>query len=78
MRLRDAMFAGRIAWLALFGAELPLTRRPALELRLDFSSAALFEGIGAASGECREKDREEERPTLHPLILGNNDLIANS
>ena len=79
MRLRNAMLGRWIAWITLafsFG-ELPLTGDAALQLRLHFTAASLFDRIGATGGENKEENREEERPGLHPLILGMNRVIAN-
>lgn len=73
MRRRHAVFGGGIAGLALAitGCELALTGHALFQPRANFFSGGLFEWIGAAEEETREKGRdEEERPGLHPLILG--------
>lgn len=70
MRLRHAMFSGGVAGFPLLRSNLPSPGNAALELRADVLPRALFERIGAAGDECCEKDREEERPGLHLLILG--------
>ena len=75
------MCCGGIAWVALTFAfcELSLAGDAALQSRANFLAGCLFERISATGEERHESDREEEkRPGLHPLILGNNDLIANS
>ena len=79
MRLRDAVLGSRIAWIALAFAfcELTLSGDAALQLRLHLTATALFDRIGATDFEDRDENREEERPGFHPLILGNNVLIAN-
>ena len=58
MRLRHAVFARRIAGIALFGDDLPLTGQAALQPRLDFLTALLFERIGASAGDQHAADRE--------------------
>ena len=69
MRLRYAMLRGRIASVALFWAELALTRDAALELRLHFLAGAFFKGIGATDRERCECNRDQDRQGSHPLIL---------
>lgn len=75
------MCAGGIAGVPLtfaFG-ELSLTGNAALQSGANFLAGRFLHWIGAAEKKGREKEcDEEERPGLHPLILGNNDLIANS
>ena len=77
MRLGNAVFAGWIAGLSLLGADSALTGDAALQLRLNFAAISLFERIGTAAGKRCARDHEEDRQGPHPLILGNNDLIAN-
>jgi hypothetical protein len=69
MRLRHAMFAGWITGLTLFGPDLALAGDATLQLRLNFSTASLFDRIGATAGKRRERDQEEDRQGPHPLIL---------
>ena len=71
------MGPGGIARVSLFGDKLPLAGDPTLELRLDFVTGSLFDRIGATAGERCARDQKQDRPGPHPLILGNNDLIAN-
>jgi hypothetical protein len=77
MGLRDAVFACRIAGVALFGTELALTGDAPLQLRLNFGAASLLHRISASGGEQRDSDDEEERPGFHPLILGTKRTKAN-
>lgn len=77
MRLGNAVFAGWIARVSLFGDDFSLAGDAALQLRLNFSTTALLERIGATAGKRRARDHEQDRQGPHPLILGNNDLIAN-
>jgi hypothetical protein len=77
MRLRDAVFAGWIAGLSLFGDDLSLTRNAALKLRSHFLTASLFDGIGATAHERRARDCEQDQQGPHPLILGMNLSKAN-
>ena len=77
MRLRNSVFGGGIAGIALFGADLALTGDAALQPGANFLTARLLEWIGATERERREEKRKQGRPGLHRLILGNNDLIAN-
>jgi hypothetical protein len=75
------MCAGGIAGVPLTFAfcELSLPGNAALQSGANFLASRFLKRIGAAGEEGREKEYdEEERPGLHPLILGNNDLIANS
>jgi len=67
----------RITLAFAFG-QLSLTGNAAFKSRANFLAGRLLERIGAAPDERSEKESEEKRPGLHPLILGNNDLIANS
>jgi|tagenome__1003787_1003787.scaffolds.fasta_scaffold20984300_5 hypothetical protein len=57
MICRDAVFAGRVVLCALDGTDGALAPHPALKLRADFVSGALFHGIGATSGQ--EENREQ-------------------
>lgn len=77
MRLRDAMFAGRIAGLPFLRTELALPGDSALQLRLNFLTSLLFQGIGATDREDGDENREEERPGLHLLILGTKQTKSN-
>ena len=77
MRLRHAMFAGWITGLTLFGPNLALAGDATLQLRLNFSTASLFDRIGATAGKHCERDQEEDRPGPHPLILGMKFSKAN-
>jgi hypothetical protein len=58
MRLGNAMFAGWIARVALLRNKLSLAGNAALQLRLNFATTSLFEGIGAANREDCTSDRE--------------------
>ena len=51
MRLRHAMFAGWITGLTLFRPNLALTGDATLQLRLNFSTASLFDRIGTTGGK---------------------------
>ena len=61
MRLGNAMFAGRIAGVSLFGDDLALASDAALQLRLNFSTSSLLERIGATAGERCARDHEQDR-----------------
>jgi hypothetical protein len=61
MRLGNAVFAGWIARLSLFGNDLSLPGNAALQLRLNFSTTSLFEWIGAAARKDCTSNREEDR-----------------
>jgi hypothetical protein len=61
MRLWDAVFAGWIAGLSLFGDDFALTSDAALQLRLNVSTTSLFERIGATARERRAADHEQDR-----------------
>jgi hypothetical protein len=63
------MLRGRITNVALFWAQLALTRDAALELRLHFLAGALFKGVGATGRERCECNRHQDRQGSHPLIL---------
>jgi len=58
MRLGNAVFAGWIAWLSLFGDNISLAGDAALQLRLNFSATSLFERISATAREDCTSDRE--------------------
>jgi hypothetical protein len=58
MRLGDAVFANRISRVSLFGNDLSLPGDTTLQLRLNFSTASLLEGISAAAREDCTSDRE--------------------
>ena len=77
MRLRNSVFGGGIAGIALFGTDLSLAGDAALQPGANFLAARLFERIGATDCERREENREEKRPGLHRLILGMKRGIAN-
>ncbi len=77
MRLGNAVFARWIARVSLFGNDLSLPGNAALQLRLHFLTASLFERIGATAGKRCACDHEQDRQGPHLLILGMNDLIAN-
>jgi hypothetical protein len=77
MRLGNAVFAGWIARLSLFGNDLSLPGDAALQLRLNFSTTALFERIGATAGKRHARDHEQDRQGPHPLILGMKPAKAN-
>ena len=77
MRLGNAMFAGWIAGISLFGDDLALAGDPALQLGLHISTTAMFERIGATTGKRRACDCEEDRQGPHPLILGMKLANAN-
>jgi hypothetical protein len=61
MRLGYAMLAGRVAGLAFLGNNLSLTSYAALKLRLNFAAGSLLERIGAATGDQRAADRNQDR-----------------
>jgi hypothetical protein len=61
MRLGNAVFGGWIACLALLRNKLSLAGNAALQLRLNFLTASLFERIGATTGKCCASDREQDR-----------------
>jgi hypothetical protein len=61
MRLGNAVFAGWIARVALLRNKLSLAGNAALQLRLHFLTASLFERIGATTGKCCPSDREQDR-----------------
>jgi len=69
MRLRNAVFGGRIAGIALLGTEFAPTADASLKLRTDFLPASLLEWISATGRQRRKDDDEEKRPGPHPLIL---------
>jgi hypothetical protein len=77
MRLGNAVLAGWIARLALFGAELALTGYAPLQLRLNFGAASLLHRISATGDEQSASADEEERPGFHPLILETKRTKAN-
>jgi len=56
MRLRHAMFAGWITGLTLFRPNLALAGDATLQLRLNFSTASLFDRIGATAGKHCARD----------------------
>ena len=58
MRLRNAMFAGRIAGIALFGADLPLPGDAALQSFLNLLSALFFERVSATGEDQNGADHE--------------------
>jgi hypothetical protein len=58
MGLGNAMFAGWIAWISLFGDNISLAGDAALQLRLNFFASSLFERISATAGEDCTSDRE--------------------
>jgi hypothetical protein len=58
MRLGNAVFAGGIAGLSLFGDDLALTSDSALQLRLHFLTASVFDRISAAAREDCTSSRE--------------------
>ena len=58
MRLRHAVFAGRISGIAILGDELSLTGNAALKLGLNVAATSLFERIGASAGDQHVADRE--------------------
>jgi len=58
MRLRHAVFAGRITGVALFGNELSLTSHSALEASANFLASCFFKRIGASAGNQHAADRE--------------------
>jgi hypothetical protein len=75
------MCTGRIAGIPLTFAfcELSLPGNATFQSGANFLTGRFLKRIGTAGEEGREKEcDEEERPGLHLLILGNNDLIANS
>jgi hypothetical protein len=75
------MCAGGIAGVPLTFAfcELSLPGNATFQSGANFLTGRFLKRIGTAGEEGREKEcDEEERPGLHLLILGNNDLIANS
>jgi hypothetical protein len=49
MSLRHAVLAGWIARLSLFGSDLALTGNAALQLRLHFLPASLFERVSTST-----------------------------
>src|SRR5205085_1792907 len=65
MRLGNAVFAGWIANVSLFGDDLALTGDAALQLRLHFSTTALFERIRATTSKRRARDRDQDRQGPH-------------
>ena len=73
------MCAGGIAGVPLTFAfcELSLPGNAAFQSGANFLTSRFLHRVGTAGEEGKEYD-EEERPGLHPLIVGNNDLIANS
>jgi hypothetical protein len=77
MRLGNAMFAGWIAGLSLFGNDLSLAGDAALQLRLNFFTTSLFERIGATADKRCTRDHEQDRQGLHLLILGMKSAKAN-
>jgi hypothetical protein len=58
MRLRHAVFAGRISGITVFGDELSLTSHSALKLGLNVAATSLLERIGASAGDQHVADRE--------------------
>lgn len=70
MRLGHAMFAGRIAGLALFGADLAATGYAAFQLGSNFVAASFFEWIRATAAEEQATNCNQDRTGPHPLILG--------
>jgi hypothetical protein len=58
MRLGNAVFAGYIAGVSLFGNNFTLSRESPLQLRLNFVTGSLFERIGASDREDCRSDRE--------------------
>jgi len=77
MRLRDGVFGGGIAGLSLFWADLALAGDAALQLRLHFGTASLFEWIGASTGDQHAADRDQDRQGPHPFILRMKRTKAN-
>ena len=61
MRLRDAVFAGGITWLALFGAYLAASRYAALQLRTHFFAASPFEWIRTTAEHQQATDHGKNR-----------------
>ena len=58
MRLRHAVFVGRIAGIPLFGADLALSGDAALQSFLNLLSALFFKRIGAAGEDQNGADDE--------------------
>jgi Na+/H+ antiporter NhaC len=58
MGLGNAVFAGWIAWLALFGDNISLAGDAALKLGLNVAATSLLERIGASAGDQHAADRE--------------------
>jgi hypothetical protein len=58
MGLGNAMFAGWIARLSLFGDDISLAGDAALQLRLNVSATSLFERISATAREDCTSDHE--------------------
>ena len=77
MSLRHAVFGGGIAGLSLFGADLALAGDAALQLRLHFLTASLFERISASASNQHAADRDQDRQGPHPHILGMKRAKAN-
>ncbi|MEY2543572.1 MAG: hypothetical protein QOE81_1033 [Verrucomicrobiota bacterium] len=58
MGLGNAVFAGWIAWVSLFGDNISLAGDAALQLRLNVSATSLFERISATAREDCTSDHE--------------------
>jgi hypothetical protein len=57
--------------------ELSLAGNAPLQSRTNFVTGLLFEGVCATADEREIPDRNQDRPGLHPLILGTKHRIAN-
>jgi len=58
MRLRHAVFAGRISRIAVLRDELSLAGDAALKLGLNVAATSLLERIGASASDQHVADRE--------------------
>ena len=76
MRLRHAMFIGRIIRGAVNGPNRSLAGDTPLELILDFAAAVLLERISAADQKERASQRKKNRTALHLPIVWRGVCLA--